>query len=238
MSSREGKVDLVSISLELQVASGFRVIEAEPLLAGGPVEVEFFIDNAGARALHLFVNGDRARQRPGSFSFVATMAGVTLPDPYKDVAWEGGPATVVTVEPTKVYRQTLVVNQFVRLENSLDLLEPGASGQLVVACRRPLPLTADHQASLTPAGDAPLVEVRLEFELRRDDAQLSALVDKLVDEVRHGPREYRERPLALLLTLRAPVAIVRWRALMDHADPVVGQRVRQALQLADQAAGR
>ena len=96
MSSREGKVDLVSISLELQVASGFRVIEAEPLLAGGPVEVEFFIDNAGARALHLFVNGDRARQRPGSFSFVATMAGVTLPDPYKDVAWEGGPATVVS----------------------------------------------------------------------------------------------------------------------------------------------
>jgi hypothetical protein len=232
----EGTVELVSG--DVRVRSGFRVVDSAPSVAGGPIEVEFFVDNVGAQALHLLVNGDRARHRPGSFSFVATLAGVTLPDPYAEIPYRGGPATVVTVEPTKLYRQTLLVNQFVCLENSLDLLEPGASGQLVVDCRRPLPLTADHQAALTSAGDAPLVAVRLEFGLRRDDAQLSALVDQLVDEVRHGPREQRERPLALLLTLRAPVAVGRWRALLDHADPVVVARVRQALQLADQLAGR
>src|SRR5262249_5530931 len=126
-------------------------------------------------------------------------------------------------------RQPLVLNDFVRLEAALDLLEPGASGQLVVDCRRHVPLVAEERAALAPVPDAPLVDVQLALELRRGDAQLAELVDRLIAQVRHGPREQRERPLRLLLSLRAPLAVDRWRTLVDHPDPLVSERVRESL---------
>src|SRR5207245_5209268 len=66
----------------------------------------------------------------------------------------------------------LILNDFVRLETVLDLLEPGASGQLVIDCRSSLPLVPDEQAAFALVSDAPIVEVQLSVELRRDDAQL------------------------------------------------------------------
>ena len=237
MPGREGKIELLSAPLQLHVWSGFRFVGTDPGLAGGPVELEFFVDNVGARALHVLVAGDRARLRPGSLTVSASLEGVALPDPFADIPCAGGPATVVAVEPSKTYRQTFLINQFVRLEDSVDRLEPGEAGQLVLSCRRPLPLAADRESALVRSGAPPVVEVQLALELRRDDAQLAALVDQLVDDVRHGPRDQRERPLTLLLALRAPLAVSRWRALLDHADPVVVARVRQALQLADRLGG-
>jgi hypothetical protein len=98
-------------------------------------------------------------------------------------------------------------------------------------------MTSDPAEAFRRIG-VPELDVMQTILLRRDDAKLDVLVEELVDKVFHGPREDRERPLALLLTLRAPPAINRWRALVDHADPVVAERVRQALRLADRVASR
>jgi hypothetical protein len=65
--------------------------------------------------------------------------------------------------------------------------------------------------------------------LRRDDAELVALVEELLAAVQDGPRAQRERPLARLLSLRTPIAVTRWRTLRDHPDPLVAERVRQTL---------
>ncbi len=70
-------------------------------------------------------------------------------------------------------------------------------------------------------------------DMRRDDAQFAVFVDRLTAEVRRGPREQRERPLELLLTLRAPAASERWRSLVNHPDSLVAEGVRQALQLSN-----
>jgi hypothetical protein len=80
-----------------------------------------------------------------------------------------------------------------------------------------------------PQSGTPLVEVQLAIELRRNDSQLAALVEQLIGEVRDGPPEKRERPLALLLSLRAPIAVDRWRALVTHPDPLVAERAKEAL---------
>jgi hypothetical protein len=213
---------------EVQVHAGFRITDASEL-AGGPIEIEFFAEITGRGSRFLFITADRMRYRPGDFSFAATFAGVPLADPFANLPDIGGPGGVIEIAAGRLLRQPLILNEFVRLEAAVDLLEPGASGQLVVACRRPLPLAADEVAALALESDAPIVEVPLALELHRDDARLAALVEQLIAEVRHGPREQRERPLGLLLSLRAPAAVERWHTLVNHPDPLVFERVRQTL---------
>jgi hypothetical protein len=213
---------------EAQVRAGFHIAEASEF-AGGPIELEFFAETVGAGSCFLLVTGDRMRRRPGNFFFDAVFAGASLTDPFASVPDMGGPAGVVEIAAGCPWRQRLILNEFVRLEDTLGLLEPGASGQLVITCRRTLPLAADEQAALTPASDAPLVEVQLALDLRRDDTQLAALAKQLIAEVRDGPREKRERQLALLLSLRARIAVDRWRTLVNHPDPLVVERVKEAL---------
>jgi hypothetical protein len=213
---------------EIEVRAGFRITYASEV-AGGPIELEFFTEITGHGPRYLFISADRMRHRPSEFSFNATFADVPLADPLAGVPNMGGPAGVVEIADGRPWRQLLILNQFVCLEDTLRLLEPGISGQLIVICRRMLSLAADEQAALRPAHNAPLVEEKLAIELRRDDAQLAVLVERLIAEVRDGPPEKRERPLALLLSLRAPMAVDRWRTLVNDADPLVSERVRQSL---------
>lgn len=222
----EDAVDLVFD--EAHVRSGFRVAAASEF-AGGPIELEYFAEISGDSSLYLLITGDRMRRSPGGFSFDATLAGVPLTDPFPNVPDMGGPASVIEIAASRPWRQPLILNEFARLEDTLNLLEPGASGQLMVACRRRLPLAAHKGAAFVPQSDTPIVEVQLALELRRNDSQLAALVEQLIAEVRDGPPEQRERPLALLLSLRAPIAVDRWRTLVNHPDPLVAERVKEAL---------
>ncbi len=226
MGHREGVVG-VAIG-EDQFRAGFRIAYASEF-AGGPIEVEFFAETTGNRSYFLLSMGDRMRHRARNFAFTATFVGVPLSDPFAHLSDIGGPGGIIEIAVGRPLVQPLVLNEFVRLEDTLDLLQPGASGQLVVNCRRPLPLVTNREAVFAQPGDAPLVAVQLAIELRRDDAQLDALVEQLMADVRYGPPEQRERPLRLLLSLRAPAAIDRWRTLVDHLDPLVFERVRQSL---------
>jgi hypothetical protein len=72
------------------------------------------------------------------------------------------------------------------------------------------------------------VGVDLTFNLRRDDAALAALVARLFDEVMQRPPALRERPLALLLSMRS-AAHTQIDALTRHPDPSVAGRAHQVL---------
>jgi hypothetical protein len=222
----EGAVDLAAD--ELRVRAGFRVIPGE-LLAGGPVELEFFAESSGLRPLQLAVSGDRTRQRPGQFSFTATFEGSPLDDPMAMTSYMGGPLTVVQVSSDSPWHQPLVLNQFIRLEDTPQRLVQGATGRIDLACRRPLALAATDAAALLQ-DQAPVVAIDLAFDLRRDDAALAALVARLFDEVMQGSLALRERPLALLLSMRM-AAHAQIDALTRHPDPSVAGRARQTSEL-------
>jgi hypothetical protein len=221
---REGAVNLAAG--DISVRAGFRVVTGE-LLAGGPVELAFFVESLGLCPLQLAVSGDRMRQRPGQFSFAAMFEGSPLGDPMAAVPYMGGPEGVVEISTRSPWDQPLLLNQFIRLEHTLGRLVQGATGRIDLACRRPLPLAATDAAALSLDG-APIAVVDLAFDLRRDDAALAALVARAFDEVMQGPLALRERSLALLLSMRT-VAHAQIDALTRHPDPSVAGRARHAI---------
>jgi hypothetical protein len=226
---RKGMVELAEG--DIYVRTGFRVT-ANELLAGGPIELLFSVESLGAIPLRLAVSGDRARQRPGQFSFQATFEGATLADPMALATDIGGPVAVVTVTADSPWQQPIVLNEFVRLERAPSRIATGTSGRLALHCRRPIALAANEAAALS-AEKPRIVAVDLAMDLRRDDSALAALVDHLLGEVMYGPAAARERPLALLLSLRSS-ARAPIEALARHADPLIAARARQALARATQ----
>jgi hypothetical protein len=238
MNSMDRRPDTVEFALgEALVRAGFRILDASDL-AGAPIELEFSVDFIGSGSRHLLIAADRARQRPGDFSFSATFAGAPLEDPYAPFPYMGGPAGVIEISAGHPWHQSLLLNEFVRLEQTIVRLEPGGSDHLVVACHRPLLLAADKNAALQNVGAVHSVESNLALDIRRDDVEFAALVRELIVRVRQGPREQRERPLAFLLATRAPMAVELWQTLLDHPDPIVSERVRNALQLTAGLSGR
>jgi hypothetical protein len=175
----------------------------------------------------LAVSGDRSRQRPGQFTFAATFEGSSLEDPMASAPYLGGPEGVVQVSTGSPWHQPLILNQFVRLEETPGRLVQGATGRLDLTCRKSLPLAATTDAALLHDG-TPVVAVHLALDLRRDDAALAALIARLFDEIMQGPPTSRERPLGLLLSMRS-VARAQIDPLTRHQDPSVASRARQAL---------
>ncbi|MDD4162195.1 MAG: hypothetical protein PHW87_06915 [Methanothrix sp.] len=223
---REGSVELSAD--DIRVRAGFRVAPGE-LLAGGPIELEFFVESLGSSPIRLAVSGDRMSQRPGKFRFAAKFQGISLEDPMKAMPNMGGPVGIVLVSAERPWHQTLVLNQFIRLEDASELLLQGATGRIELACRRPITLASTDAAALSD-DEALVVAVDLSFNLRRDDEALETLVARLFDEVMQGPTVLRERPLALLLSMHA-TAYTQIEALTRHSDPSVAWRAHQALLL-------
>lgn len=223
MENREGAVDVAAGNVSAR--AGFRVITHE-LLAGGPVELEFFLENRKSAPFRITVRGDRARSRPGQFAFTALFEGAPIVDPAAQTPNLGGPAGIVEVSADAPWRQPLLLNEFLRLEDTSERLDPGAAGVLDLTCRRPLDLADGPEAGL----EAPDLTIRLALPLRRDDAALSALVSALYQEILEGQSPGREHSLGLLLSLRSRACepIV---ALAHHANASIAERAQMALQL-------
>ncbi len=87
-------------------------------------------------------------------------------------------------------------------------------------------------------GDAPVVDMVLVVQVRRDDTMVEALVARLAAEVRANQTANvsaeREQTVAKLASLRNPMAIKYLRSLSDHPDPVVKMYVERALALLNQ----
>ncbi len=216
----------------LEARATFRLTEPHAL-AGGPIAIELTVEALGASTIHLMVSGDRSRGRAAGFTFEASFEGVTLTDPVGDLPYLGGPATFLAVPPGTPYRRTLILNDFVRLEDLHEVVHPGDSTELHVVCRASIQLAADEKAAkANDLLDPFLVDVSLKLDVRRDDVALVALVDRLVDEVFHGEPGIRERALERVTSLRTRIAVERWRALAAHPDASVAARVAPALHFA------
>lgn len=220
---REGFIDLKAHGMP--VRAGVRLMPGE-LLAGAPLELEFFVDNFGASPLRLAVSGDRARHRPGQFSFVATFDGQPLADPMAALPDAGGPMGIVEISGANPWRQRLVLNQFVSLEDTPRRLQPDATGRLDLWCRRPLVL-ATTEATAVPSDASPALLAHLALDLRRDDEALAALAAKLGDAITRGALVARESSLERLLAMRS-AARAQIDALTRHPDPSVATRALQA----------
>jgi len=209
--------------------AGLRLDEPGPLLAGAPIGLTFSIELEGAERLYLAIAGDRARQRPAGFVFVATLEGVAAPliDPAHGLPDLGGPLGLVEVGADAPWRQPLLLNQFVALEDSRRPIAPGERRLLHLLCRRSLALGPSEAIALDSA-EPVAVELSLSFALERDDAALAALADRLARTVDEGPIEQREAALLRLLGMRA-AAREPLRALTRHRQFSVAERARLAL---------
>jgi hypothetical protein len=217
---------------DVRVKAGFRLVTEDPL-AGGPIELEFLAESIGSTPLQLAVGGDMARQRPGQFSFTGELDGLSLADPQTGVSDLGGPLGVVAVTRQAPWRQPLVLNDFLRLEDTAAKIAQGGSARLRLRCQRPIVLAATSAAALVGDG-AKSIEVSLAFDLRRADKELADLAARLLDAVLHGPVSEREHPLALLLSMRGS-ALPQIKALTRHSDQAVAERARVGLARSTQA---
>ena len=223
--------------------AGFRAATAEEL-AGGPLEVEAFVDNTGAAPLYLALAGEGSRLRPARFSFAATVEGldVELDDPEAGAPDAGGPATVVAVPPGESRSQSLLVNEFLRLEKLSQALGPGEARALTLRCRRPMPLAVTEAQAFRVGPSTPEVDVTLTLSVRRDDRALEALVAGLA--ARSGvewtavPSPDRERAIVRLAALRHPGAAAALRSLQRHGDPAVRRYAERALRALERFGGR
>lgn len=208
--------------------AGFRALASE-WIAGGPALVELEIA-PGAAPLAIASGVDRQSGRPAFVQVRAQTRGVALADPFPAPSM-GGIAGVQIVAPGDRFRQTVIVNQFARLEELWARLAPGESCELELACARPLPAASTREAALATAG-APLVEARLVIPVRRDDAALAAAVDALaaIVRARWTPATSPELETALgeLVALRLPDADAALAALADHPNALVRARATAA----------
>ncbi|WP_440956053.1 hypothetical protein ACSAZK_03625 [Methanosarcina sp. Mfa9] len=211
---------------EISAHVGFRVVTSD-LIAGGPIELEFFVENLRPFPFRLAVSGDRMRQRPGQFSFSATFEGSPLGDPIEGVPYMGGPMGIVQVATDIPWHQSIVLNQFLCLEDTPRRLVQGTSGRIDLVCNRQLSLAITDADALSHNG-ALVVAVNLSFDIRRDDEALEELASSLLNEIMTGPLDSRERPLALLLSMRK-AAHAQIDALTKHPDESVARRARQAM---------
>jgi hypothetical protein len=210
----------------LRLSAGFRFAAPEAL-AGVPLKLEFFVRNSGLETAYLAVGGDRARGRPDFFSFSARFAGWPLTDPASDGAYHGGPLGLVTVAPGDTYRQPILLNEFLRLEDAIARLLPGGHGELELTCERRLPCGANEGPALD-VSTAPLVKVGIACTLRREDSALLRTLDELAATILHGPIEQREPALAALFASRA-LAREQLLRVAAHPDRNCAERARRVL---------
>ena len=225
-SRHSAPVNLVFGEIELRIS--FHMPQASSL-AGGPIEIEFCAELIRPDSVHLRLEADRVRGRESEFEFTATFAGVTIEDPAALLPDMGGITSVAEIIAGDRWRERIILNEFVRLEETVKLLEPDTSGELVVTCRRRISVAIEQNAALALPDIGPTVEATLVVDLRRDDAALVALVEKMLRELLESPAEERERPLRLLLGLRAPAAVERWSTLVNHGDRYIADRAGESL---------
>jgi hypothetical protein len=218
----------------VQVLAGFRT-PAREALAGGPLDIEFFIENRGQEPFCFAFGTDRARRRPALFSLTAYPGGSSdhLDDPRASIPELGGPMGIRRLAPGEPFTQKLIAGQFICLEQLRDIVAPGEAQLVTVRCRRPLPAASDEAAALQPRSHTPTVDATLRIHVRRDDHALAHCIAALAEQARPRhplpPAPDWEHAVATLCTLRVPEARPHLQALLDHPDPATRTMAEQAL---------
>ena len=196
------------------VLAALEAVTVRPVAAGA-CWVELTVQ-AGERPLYLAVGSDRIRRRPAHITMQASIGGVDLVDPAGGAGGVGGgdgPSGPVPVEPGTPYRIRLLVNQFLALEQILDILQPGEEQPFRLALQRPLRLARTPVEALS-LSDAPVLTLRRTVPIRRDDDALESEIAEVVAEIRRHSTESTsnalENALATLVAYRLPSHGLRW----------------------------
>src|SRR3954463_4095122 len=125
---------------------------ADPVLAGGPVDVVWALRLLGPGPLFVALGGDRVPGRLAGFSFTAALAGadVTFADPAAGSVDLGGPLGVqpVTADGPRI---EVLVNQFLTMERMAGVLPDGGEGERELTCRWEARIAPDQQAAVAVA---------------------------------------------------------------------------------------
>jgi hypothetical protein len=211
-----------------RVRAGFRLLTPEPP-AGGVVRLLLEVAALDG-PVFVLAGTDRATGRPAHITIGGTLDGTALEDPLAGRPQLGGPSGAVEVAPDSAYRQVVLVNEFVRLEDTLDLVPPGEAQELTLECSRVLSPASSRKQALSGA-DAPDVQVRVAVPLRRDDAALEAEIASLAEIVRGGGASTSnelEDAVVALAALRLPSATAALAGFADHPNPYVREAAAAA----------
>jgi hypothetical protein len=208
-----------------------RVVD-DVVLAGGPLEVEVALSNAGDRPVDIPVGADRSRGRPGHLSFSVEADGATFADPRAGLPYRGGVSGQVSLPPDELVVQRVLVNDFLGLDVLLAIVAPGARLPLALRCWRNL-ATGPQPDSMTLADAPDVAVVELDVPVLRDDEGLAALAAALRDELRSAAPasvEDRERQVGRLASISLPDAAAALDALAAGPDRHLAGLAAQARQ--------
>ena len=203
------------------VLAALEVVTDRPVAAGA-CWVTLTVE-AINQAAYLAVGSDRIRRRPAHVTMQGAIGGVDLVDPAAGAGGDG-PGGPVQVEPGTPYEARLLVNQFLALEHTPGILEPGEEEQLQLTLRRPFPLARTPAQALALHG-APVLTLRVAVPVRRDDDALETEIAEVAEEIRRHSTQSTsnalENALAALVAYRLPQSRAALADLVDHPNPLV-----------------
>lgn len=202
--------------------------------AGGPVEVDLSLTNETAGPV--FYPTANAGRRPAYLEFSADVMppGATLRDPYPGTSVEPfeGPVATIECAPGQTDTRTIVLNQYLALEDTRALIDAGETSLLRVRWR--CHVTAARRAQDQPPAPR-VLEGECETTLIRHDSGLRKAIATLSDTLMKDPGTVpadpaaRMRAITILSSLRIPEVVPYLRRLIDFPGYEVGRIARYAL---------
>ena len=210
------------------------IATATECLAGGPVEVDLSLTNETAGPVFYPIGNAGARTAYLEFSADVTPPGATLRDPYPGTSVEPfeGPVATIECAPGQTDTRTIVLNQYLALEDTRALIDAGESALLDVRWR--CHVTAARRAQDQPPAPQ-VLEGECQATLTRDDESLRQTIQSLADAVMSdagvvsADPAARMRAITILSSLRIPEVIPHLRRLAGHVSYEVRRTAQTAL---------
>jgi hypothetical protein len=209
----------------------FRLKNRE-LHAAGPMELESTVANE--TPARIFYLAGSVGMRPAYMKFSAELhpPGLVLRDPYPDTALEPkGLFASISLQPGQIDRGTVILNQFVTLEDTREAIPDGQCARLHVRWWYFIAAssTEEYPSKIEPVeGDFQVTLVRNDDKMR--DC-IDAIAAKLMNDSNAIPVDAvgRRDAIVKLTSLRIPEVIPHLRRLADFPDFEVRRMAQYAL---------
>jgi hypothetical protein len=206
--------------------------KARKFYAGGPVELELILANNTPRQVHYLTGSTHGRPAFLRFSAELRAPDLKLCDPVAAASLQpDGIFARPSLDPGQVVKRTLVLNQFVNLEEARDAIAEGRSAKLVVRWQYFPGLSQTD--GLTPAAEP--AEGEFEVTLVRNDDHLRETIALLNSQLTNDSKDAnfdsaRKRDAAIvLISLRIHEVALILRGLADFPDFEIRSMAQQAL---------